>query len=372
MRSFIYSILLTIPFYTLQAQECFISGTIKGIGNDTLSIFLYPLKTGEDYIHEKVICKDDSFDFHAKLKLSMVHMAKIYKESWQYPDTLPFKLYDKQITFSVSPGDSLTFNAKFEGYGIRYEVFGSNLSEQENAYQRDVYSLKNNYNLHGFNYISALERNDSIIMNAELMAINRLSEKITQKSIKYVLLHPDWEYSANLLLTMPLDSCLKYYEDLGSNAKASFFGQYLKDYLMMFKLKTGAAAPQFSLPDKNGKLISLTDFKGKYVVLDFWGTWCSWCMREIPRMKNYYDKYSEKVEFIGIACKDQMSSWEKVLVEKDLNWTNLFNENKELTKIYGIRGYPSKVIINPEGIIIDKFLGADADFFVKLDELFKE
>ena len=68
------------------------------------------------------------------------------------------------------------------------------------------------------------------------------------------------------------------------------------------KIKEGAVAPDFSLVGIDGKEVKLSDYKGQYVVLDFWGTWCGWCIKGMPEMKKMYEKYGDKVEIIGIAC----------------------------------------------------------------------
>ena len=67
-----------------------------------------------------------------------------------------------------------------------------------------------------------------------------------------------------------------------------------------------AKAPDFTLSDINGKSLSLSSMRGKVVVLDFWGSWCVWCIRGIPDMKKYYEKYKGKFEIIGMDCGDSL------------------------------------------------------------------
>ena len=63
---------------------------------------------------------------------------------------------------------------------------------------------------------------------------------------------------------------------------------------------TGVEAPDFTLNDINGKPLSLSSLRGKHVVLDFWGSWCGWCIKGMPQMKEYYAKYKDKLEILGI------------------------------------------------------------------------
>lgn len=133
---------------------------------------------------------------------------------------------------------------------------------------------------------------------------------------------------------------------------------------------TGMQAPNFNLKDINGKEKSLTSFKGKYVVLEFWGTWCPWCIKGLPLMRTYYAKYKSNVEFVSISCRDTDEAWRKCIEKYDLRWTQLFNgDDKEILKDYGILGFPSKIIIDKDGKIVEKFLDEEPTFYQKLDEL---
>ena len=63
-------------------------------------------------------------------------------------------------------------------------------------------------------------------------------------------------------------------------------------------------APDFTLPGPDGMPLTLSDLRGRYVVLDFWGTWCKWCVKGIPEMKTYYDRYRDKLEILSIDFGD--------------------------------------------------------------------
>ena len=97
----------------------------------------------------------------------------------------------------------------------------------------------------------------------------------------------------------------------------------------------GQMAPDFTLKDLQGNDLALSSLRGKYVVLDFWGSWCGWCIKGIPDMKKYYDKYKDRME------------------------------------IYGVPGYPTKIVVDPQGKIAKIVVGEDPAFYTYLDELFK-
>lgn len=126
-------------------------------------------------------------------------------------------------------------------------------------------------------------------------------------------------------------------------------------------------APAFTLPDLQGKEVSLADFRGKWVVLDFWGSWCGWCVKGFPALKEAYQKYGDKIVVIGIDCNESEADWRAGVKTHELPWLNLYNgDNRELYEAYGIEGFPTKVIINPEGKIVDLTTGEDPTFFDRL------
>lgn len=129
-------------------------------------------------------------------------------------------------------------------------------------------------------------------------------------------------------------------------------------------------APGFTLPDLAGKKVSLSDFRGKWVVLDFWGSWCGWCVKGFPALKEAYDKYGSKIVVIGIDCNETEAQWRAGVEKYKLPWINLYNgDDGALYEAYGIEGFPTKAIINPEGKLVDLTTGEDPEFFDRLAEL---
>lgn len=132
-------------------------------------------------------------------------------------------------------------------------------------------------------------------------------------------------------------------------------------------------APAFTLKDLEGKDVSLSDFRGKWVILDFWGSWCPWCIKGFPELKEAYAKYAGKLEIIGIDCNEGEAEWRAGVEKYDLPWVNLYNPaDTTVTSDYGVQGFPTKVIINPEGQVCLIAVGHDPNFFNKLAALMGE
>ena len=119
------------------------------------------------------------------------------------------------------------------------------------------------------------------------------------------------------------------------------------------------AAPDFTLPDINGKMVSLKDFRGKVLILDFWATWCPPCRQEIPQFVDLYSQYKEKgFEIIGIALDQE---GEKVVKPFSQNYNikyPILIGGEEVSEIYGgIRGIPTTFVIDRKGNIVKKYVG---------------
>lgn len=136
-------------------------------------------------------------------------------------------------------------------------------------------------------------------------------------------------------------------------------------------VKEGVMAPDFTLPDINGKSFTLSSLRGKWVVLDFWGSWCGWCIKGIPDMKKYYEKYAGKFEIVGIDCRDTQEKWKAAVEKYELPWLHVYNADADGTPDkYAVQGYPTKIIIDPEGRINKIVIGESPDFYEYLDQLF--
>lgn len=137
------------------------------------------------------------------------------------------------------------------------------------------------------------------------------------------------------------------------------------------KQAAGVMAPDFTLNDINGKPLSLSSLRGKYVVLDFWGSWCIWCIKGMPEMKKYYAKYQGKFEILGIDCNDPEAKWKEAVKKHELPWLHVYNpKNSKVLADYGIQGFPTKIIVGPDGKIVKTIVGEDPTFYTFLDETF--
>ncbi len=151
------------------------------------------------------------------------------------------------------------------------------------------------------------------------------------------------------------------FDQLSPDIQSSTIGQQIDEVLSKVSLtEIGAQAPGFTQENLHGQEISLSDYAGKYVLVDFWASWCSPCRQENPIVRQVYNKYKDdNFEIIGISLDKDKSQWQKAIEMDQLTWPQLSDLNgwdNEVSKAYGVRSIPDNILIDPEGRIVAKGL----------------
>jgi peroxiredoxin len=149
-----------------------------------------------------------------------------------------------------------------------------------------------------------------------------------------------------------------------------------KEINMKEKMQVGKNFPRFpkNTKDINGKVLNLDNFKNKIVLIDFWATWCMPCIKELPNVKNAYEKFKEKgFEIISISLDNDKNAYEKFIKKENMTWLHVFDGNgweSELSKFFYIKSIPATFLLK-DNMIIAKDLRGD-ELNLKLEELFKK
>lgn len=233
---------------------------------------------------------------------------------------------------------------------------------------------------------------DSVVKNQLRLRADDLINLIDQNGINQLKVDFDYarknpnSYTSLRLMRMNInrfvgmnfyDTYAEIFEKFTPEIKNSEKGLDMSQKLKYFKQsKVGSIAPEFTLQDIDGKTISLSDFKNKkYVLIDFWASWCGPCREELPYIKDLYVKYKDQgFEIISIAKDDKSDLWKKAIEKEQIEyWKHIFiteNERKIITE-YFVNGIPHKVLIDKNGIIIGKWKGSGENNKHDLQKLVK-
>lgn len=157
----------------------------------------------------------------------------------------------------------------------------------------------------------------------------------------------------------------RLYNELTPGVKKSYAGKLLAKRMKGLRDETiGKPAPEIELAAPDGTMVKLSSLRGKYVLIDFWASWCGPCLREAPNVKAVYEKYKEQgFEVYGVSLDKDKAAWEKAIKEHGLSWihvSSLKGWKCPAAQAYGVKGIPTMFLIDKKGRFIAKNLRGQA------------
>jgi thiol-disulfide isomerase/thioredoxin len=245
--------------------------------------------------------------------------------------------------------------------GDRFNEEFNLLKKQENPLIRQQWTLRKQLMLQG-------KSGDTTARNTLVAQIKTIGEKISGIRRQYIEDHPGSFISVYLLSQMTEDyrpdEYASVFAGLKDDWKSTFWGKYVEAKI---KSKTaiviGKPAIDFTKKDMNGNPFTLSSLRGKYVLLDFWGSWCGPCRASHPHLKALYAQYRDKgLEIVGVADEKTADlakaeqSWLEAIKADGIGWLQVLNNydraGMDLGRVYGISGYPTKILLDKEGNIL--------------------
>ena len=292
----------------------------------------------------------------------------------------------------VNDEPEITVNLDFSNKEKFYSVNGSDASKQlqDFIYSYSDYSNVINKELATIDSLKKLEAPDSLLIiatNEKNKAIDDLNNFLKKylPSIKQgtvasfalgrsaqTLTTVDFEMEMNKLLQkFPQDASLAAIKSQYNAFKAQ---SEERERQLQQGSWVGKKAPELILPDPNGKQIALSSFKGKYVLVDFWASWCGPCRRENPTVVAAYNQFKNKnFTILGVSLDEKKEAWLEAIQSDGLNWTHVsdlaFWKSKAVTT-FGFEGIPFNILIDPQGNVVAESLRG-SELITKLSEVVK-
>ena len=389
MKKFIISLLFAAAGIScaIAQQVNIVKGNIKGLSTDKLWIAVYPLDTltatharikpfSNFRIKPQETVTAVAGKFEVEIPSDSPSVMLISPDEGFFPDGWFFDATTAELL--LMPGEKVKVTGKLEPGFLSYDVSGGGLNP---AYAKARKSWVQG--------VGDLMRESENASESEMRALSERYQEILEKTVeaKYDFIRRNPGHAAIGLMAQDLPLIPSTKEILDSVDPANIYAP-LRD-VFEYKVKkaeaselfwkaagtdwVGETAPDFTLMDRHGDPFMFSSLRGKYVVLDFWGSWCAPCIQGIPVMRQLHAKCKGKnVEFIHIACNDTEEAWRKALDANPMEWIQVLDDpGLDGVKMkYGIFSYPTKIIVDPQGKIVFIGGGENEVFYSAMQELF--
>ena len=358
------AVVLSLFIFSCTDKNAFtISGTITNPGS-VKSIYLIEAdSTTTTIVDSTKLSEDGKFKF---------------KHSAGYAGLYKLRVGGVQFDLIAKNGDEIDFSTDNNDNSHTYQIKGSDESDKlkefnklTNVYADENTKLYNDYQAKAM----ALGKESDSLKNLYLPQFEKISNEESGVVLKFVNDNKNslaGFYAATMLDPDKFEPQLVAYADaikgkFDTNPGVQLF---IKQMMAIKPVSIGQHAPDFTVISIDGKPIKLSDYKGKYIMLDFRASWCGPCRMENPNVVKQYSVFHPKgLNILGISLDTSKTNWQGAITHDQLNWSHasdLKNFEGPTERLFHIEAIPSNFIIDPNGIIVAKNVrGADLEDFLK-------
>lgn len=323
-----------------KAQDTEISGQIRGLSDGIVKI---SYNRNGVFKTDSVKAIKDQFTWKAKLDM---------------PQLIGFQINQNSISFLVEPGHTKVTGVK-DSMG-EFKISGSKIQQDAQQFAASITDLMDQANALSLRFQKASAEERIVLRKKQ----DELNEERKRRANQFIADNPKSFYSAYLIASRnsdPYDEIKPLYDLLDESVKRNGMGKNLAKKLeILEKSLIGKQIADFVQTDTAGKPVKFSSFRGKYVLIDFWASWCAPCRAENPNVLKSYNEFKDKgFTVVGISLDDKALNWKKAIHDDKMPWTQLSDLKgwkNEVSTSFGIQAVPSNFLIDPNGKIIAKDL----------------
>lgn len=341
---------------TTKSNNSSITADIKGLKDNEVYVYFHDADSART---DTVTVKGGKFKWTRKIS----EPQKIYINTKQRY----MEVFMENSPVTITGNIDSFYYSKVKGSAAHneYEALNKSLSDITDV-EYELYG-----ELHGLKDSSDVQK--AVVENK----IDSLRSKKRGRMVEYISKYPSSPISVNIVEDMAMmgefASIDSLYKKLSPSAQQTLAGKRLAKRIDVLKRSaTGEQITDFVQADVNGNPVKISDFKGKYVFIDFWASWCGPCRAENPNVLKAYNTFKDKnFTVLGISLDEKGDKWKEAIQKDGMPWTqvsDLKGFRNEVASYYGVQAIPYSFLINPEGKIIEKGLRG-AELQSKLAEI---
>jgi thiol-disulfide isomerase/thioredoxin len=336
---------LTFSFAGLSQQTCSVHVTTKNIADGT---WFYLQDTETDVVYDSAQAKGNRFTLEAKLETETTQ-ALVYEKKydayiivWLAPGTLDIVQREKTLRTAKVSGNSL------EAHSNEFKEWLAPMEKRMEQLEEKI----------------SKEKSESKRL-ALIKEYEDLEKRVSQTERNYVRKYPGRLFSIYILdiynTSWGFDSTRMLFEAFPEELKQTGYGKKIQRYLSLAApSNVGDRATEVRQPSPTGDTLMLSQFKGKWVLLEFWASWCGPCREENPSLVKTYEEFRKKnFEILAVSLDNNGEKWKMAIESDGLIWpqvSELNGRENSAALTYSVDGIPDNILINPEGKIVARGL----------------